>query len=142
MAEKEGACERAARAIFNPDEGSHPSCGGKDKKESLATKKLQGCFFWRRKRDLNPRDTFAPYSLSRGAPSPLGYFSIVFSCLHHQRVAERVGFEPTDARASPVFKTGAFNRSAISPQCAHLLYHTFADLSTDTFQYAPTSSEY
>ena len=32
--------------------------------------------FWRRKRDLNPRDTFAPYSLSRGAPSPLGYFSV------------------------------------------------------------------
>ena len=25
---------------------------------------------------MNPRDTFAPYSLSRGAPSPLGYFSI------------------------------------------------------------------
>ena len=24
---------------------------------------------------MNPRDTFAPYSLSRGAPSPLGYFS-------------------------------------------------------------------
>ena len=32
-------------------------------------------FSWRRRRDLNPRDTFAPYSLSRGAPSPLGYFS-------------------------------------------------------------------
>ena len=30
---------------------------------------------WRRKRDLNPRDRFQPYSLSRGAPSPLGYFS-------------------------------------------------------------------
>ncbi len=33
--------------------------------------------FWRRKRDLNPRDRFQPYSLSRGAPSPLGYFSTV-----------------------------------------------------------------
>ena len=30
-------------------------------------------------------------------------------------LAERVGFEPTDAFTSPVFKTGAFNRSAISP---------------------------
>ena len=30
-------------------------------------------------------------------------------------LAERVGFEPTDAFASPVFKTGVFNRSAISP---------------------------
>ena len=33
-------------------------------------------FLWRRKRDLNPRDAFTPYSLSRGAPSPLGYFSV------------------------------------------------------------------
>ena len=31
-------------------------------------------FFWRRKRDLNPRAGFPTYSLSRGAPSPLGYF--------------------------------------------------------------------
>lgn len=30
-------------------------------------------------------------------------------------VEERVGFEPTDARTSPVFKTGSFNRSDISP---------------------------
>ena len=30
-------------------------------------------------------------------------------------LAERVGFEPTEARASSVFKTGAFNRSATSP---------------------------
>ena len=30
-------------------------------------------------------------------------------------MAERVGFEPTDACTSPVFKTGAFNHSAISP---------------------------
>ncbi len=30
-------------------------------------------------------------------------------------VAERVGFEPTDTFISPVFKTGAFNHSTISP---------------------------
>ena len=30
-------------------------------------------------------------------------------------VAERVGFEPTEGCPSPVFKTGALNRSAISP---------------------------
>ena len=30
-------------------------------------------------------------------------------------MAERVGFEPTDTRISPVFKTGAFNHSTISP---------------------------
>ena len=29
---------------------------------------------------------------------------------------ERVGFEPTDAYTSPVFKTGSFNRSDISPK--------------------------
>ena len=44
-------------------------------------------------------------------------------------MAERVGFEPTDARASPVFKTGAFNRSAISPDLVprfpqtHVIYY-------------------
>ena len=32
--------------------------------------------FWRRRRDLNPCDLLQPYSLSRGAPSPLGYFSV------------------------------------------------------------------
>ena len=31
--------------------------------------------FWRRKWDLNPCAGFPTYSLSRGAPSPLGYFS-------------------------------------------------------------------
>lgn len=32
-------------------------------------------------------------------------------------LAERVGFEPTDEdRSSPVFKTGAFNRSATFPK--------------------------
>ena len=30
-------------------------------------------------------------------------------------MAERVGFEPTDAFTSPVFKTGSLNRSDISP---------------------------
>ena len=30
-------------------------------------------------------------------------------------MAERVGFEPTGTCAPPVFKTGSFNRSDISP---------------------------
>ena len=30
-------------------------------------------------------------------------------------MAERVGFEPTDAFTSPVFKTGSLNHSDISP---------------------------
>ena len=34
-------------------------------------------FSWRRRRDLNPRAGYPTYSLSRGAPSPLGYFCMV-----------------------------------------------------------------
>ena len=43
---------------------------------------------------------------------------------------ERVGFEPTDARTSPVFKTGSFNRSDISPSQRVVLYHIIFVLST------------
>jgi hypothetical protein len=32
-------------------------------------------------------------------------------------MAEGEGFEPPEACTSPVFKTGAFNRSAIPPEC-------------------------
>ncbi len=52
-----------------------------------------GLFLWRRWRDLNPRGTFAPYSLSRGAPSPLGYISKGYELLS-EVLAERMGFEP------------------------------------------------
>ena len=58
---------------------------------------------------MNPRGAFyTPYSLSRGAPSATWV-------LLRMKLAERVGFEPTDAFTSPVFKTGAFDHSAISP---------------------------
>ena len=33
-------------------------------------------FFWRRRRDLNPRAGYPTYTLSRGASSPLEYFSV------------------------------------------------------------------
>ena len=37
---------------------------------SITQKNTQNeCFFWRRKRDLNPRDGFPSYALSRGASS-------------------------------------------------------------------------
>ena len=54
-------------------------------------------------------------------------------------LAERVGFEPTDAFTSPVFKTGAFDHSAISPyakaapapdQMRVIYYHAARSLST------------
>ena len=43
----------------------------------LLPKYLLVFLVWRRRRDLNPRAGFPTYSLSRGAPSPLGYFSMV-----------------------------------------------------------------
>ena len=60
-------------------------------------------------------------------------------------MAERVGFEPTDACASPVFKTGSFNRSDISPSCEgcpsleHLKYDTISpsNLSSGFLDEAP-----
>ena len=61
--------------------------------------------------------TLAPvipaYSLSRGAPSAiLGYFSIsIYSCWRRERDSN-----PRCLSTSPVFKTGALNLSAISPQ--------------------------
>ena len=70
-------------------------------------------FTWRGREDLNLRGAFyTPYSLSRGAPSASWVLPQVDGKI---QLAERVGFEPTDAFTSPVFKTGAFNRSAISP---------------------------
>ena len=63
-----------------------------------------------RKEDLNPRAWFRRLPLSRGAPSATWVLPQTI-----WKLAERVGFEPTDAFTSPVFKTGAFNHSAISP---------------------------
>ena len=90
---------------------------------------------WRGREDLNLRGAFyTPYSLSRGAPSATWVLPHRSNCtylLRSKKMAERVGFEPTDAFTSPVFKTGAFNRSAISPcfygghpQTQNLYYHT------------------
>ena len=42
---------------------------------------------------MNPRGSFPPYALSRGASSPLEYFSMITN--QNIKMAERVGFEPT-----------------------------------------------
>ena len=69
---------------------------------------------WRRRRDLNPRAGFIQPTPLAGEPlRPLGYFCKSRYLI--KEVAERVGFEPTDAFTSPVFKTGSLNRSDISP---------------------------
>ena len=65
--------------------------------------------FWRRRRDLNPRAGYPTYSLSRGAPSPLGYFSMVNIIGGEREIRTPGSFE------SPVFKTGSLNHSDISP---------------------------
>ena len=77
--------------------------------------------FWRRRRDLNPRASCPTYTLSRGASSPLEYFSKVKMCSYYsllrgglslnpppvKSLAERVGFEPTWACTQTVFKTAS-----------------------------------
>ena len=53
--------------------------------------------FWRRRRDLNPRCTFAHYSLSRGAPSAtwvLLHVDGLYALASKKKLAEREGFEP------------------------------------------------
>ena len=78
-------------------------------------------FWWRRRRDLNPRAGCPTYTLSRGASSPLEYFSKVKMCSYYsllrgglslnpppvKSLAERVGFEPTWACTQTVFKTAS-----------------------------------
>ena len=83
------------------------------KRKSKGKRNVFSCFSWRGREDLNLRGAFyTPYSLSRGAPSASWVLPQVDGKI---QLAERVGFEPTDAFTSPVFKTGAFNHSAISP---------------------------
>ena len=91
--------------------------------------------FLARKEGFEPSRRFYPaYSLSRGAPSASWVLPQVDGKI---QLAERVGFEPTDAFTSPVFKTGAFDHSAISPfvkanlcQKQIRFYHPRSRLST------------
>ena len=83
-------------------------------------------FAWRRRSDLNARAAFATYSLSRGAPSPLGYFSVKYG--GEEEIRTLGSFE------SPVFKTGSLNRSDTSPfisafKSAKVFYHKRPRLS-------------
>lgn len=41
-------------------------------------------------------------------------------------LTERVGFEPTEACTSAVFKTAALNHSATSPMCYNILYNEYS----------------
>ena len=75
-----------------------------------------------RKEGFEPSRRFYPaYSLSRGAPSASWVLPQVDGV--YEKMAERVGFEPTETCASPVFKTGSFNRSDISPLRCRSVHH-------------------
>lgn len=77
----------------------------------------KGFVAWRGRRDLNPRAGFIQPTPLAGEPlRPLGYFRIGrMNTYMVLKMAERVGFEPTGTCAPPVFKTGSFNHSDISP---------------------------
>lgn len=77
---------------------------------------------WRRTRDLNPRASFLTYSLSRGAPSPLGYFSkgavqLSIFILKKWFAIWRRGRDSNSwsLAGSLVFKTSSLNHSDTSP---------------------------
>ena len=103
-----------------------------------------GVRIWRRKRDLNPRAGFPTYSLSRGAPSPLGYFSN--GSVVSSQGCWRRGWDsnPRSLAGSLVFKTSSLNHSDTSPyvfyfvalsQATHLYYHFFLHMSTTFFNF-------
>ena len=83
---------------------------------------------WRRRRDLNPRAGFPTYSLSRGAPSPLGYFSMVN---YHENFCSSLDVKWRRGRdsnswslaGSLVFKTSSLNHSDTSPCLARVIYY-------------------
>ena len=104
---------------------------------------LRNLAFWRRRRDLNPCAGYPTYTLSRGASSPLEYFSMVTMCLpmmtlilpfscNRKSMAEREGFEPPaphgvtgfqDQLHKPLGHLSASNRVRL------IEYHTFPLLS-------------
>ena len=53
-----------------------------------------------------------------------------FSLFLVRNDAEKEGFEPPDLLQSTVFKTAAFDRSAISPVCRTLLLNAVANIVT------------
>ena len=80
----------------------------------------------------------SPVTKSQGLKRrTVAFFSGPFESFHPHRhiwqcstgtfsyVAEKVGFEPTDAFTSPVFKTGSLNPSDTSPSARHSFESAF-----------------
>ncbi len=81
-------------------------------------RKLTELLVWRRSRDLNPGAGFPAYSLSRGAPSAtwvLLQAHLGTSPGRSKNARRERDSNPRCLATSLVFKTSAFNRSAISP---------------------------
>ena len=65
---------------------------------------------------FEPSVRFYPYNrLAGGCLQPYSATSPAFCRPNEYAMAEGVGFEPTEACASAVFKTAALSRSAIPP---------------------------
>ena len=100
----------------------------RQKKKPSLERELRPGSAWRRRRDLNPRAGFPTYSLSRGAPSPLGYFSMVN---YHENFCSSLDVKWRRGRdsnswslaGSLVFKTSSLNHSDTSPCLARVIYY-------------------
>ena len=116
------ASEKTRRAVKGKMKGIYPKMSSKKALHPLRCK----AFLLAQKEGFEPSRRFYPaYSLSRGAPSATWVLLRVHDSLVGgkrcakkltKKLAERVGFEPTGTCAPPVFKTGSFNHSDISPQ--------------------------
>ena len=109
---------------------------------------------WRRKRDLNPRAGYPTYSLSRGAPSPLGYFSkgkfiyqtMKFYKQNHRFKAQsalKMWRRGRDSNSwslarSLVFKTSSINHSDTSPQVPQCNDNDYNGFSSNCQQFFPS----
>ena len=84
-----------------------------------------GCFSWRRLRDLNPRDGYPPYALSRGAssanlsksPDEVWYYyeKMRSETAVLKRYGGEGGIRTHGSCESLVFKTSSLNHSDTSP---------------------------
>ena len=79
---------------------------------------------------MNPRAGFPTYSLSRGAPSPLGYFSMVKIYINYAVYRWRRGRDSNSwsLAGSLVFKTSSLNHSDTSPCPSRVYYNTISPL--------------
>ena len=82
---------------------------------------------------MNPRASYPTYSLSRGAPSPLGYFSMVKTKNPIIIKKWRRGRDSNSwsLAGSLVFKTSSLNHSDTSPyQASYILPHQIKYVNT------------